>query len=95
MESDFDAVRDRNFRKEAVVLDGKSFVNCRFEPCELIYSGGDPFVFDNTSADGCTLTFVGRAENTVHALATMHRFGMQSFVEDMFEFIRNPRQHIR
>jgi hypothetical protein len=92
METDVDSVRDRNFTKEAVVLDGKTFVNCRFEDCELIYSGGRPFLFENTSADECTLSFVGRAENTVQTLAMMHRFGMQPFVEDMFEFIRSPRQ---
>jgi len=90
MASDVDCVRDRNFTREAVVLDGKTFVNCRFEGCELIYSGGRPFVFKNTTADECTMSFVGRAENTVQTLAMMHRFGMQAFVDDMFDFIRNP-----
>jgi hypothetical protein len=92
METDVDSVRDRNYTKEAVVLDGKTFVNCRFLNCELIYSGGRPFTFENSTADECTLSFVGRAENTVQTLAMMHRFGMQQFVEDMFEFIRSPRQ---
>jgi hypothetical protein len=94
MEDDVDSVRDRNFTKEAIVLDGKRFVNCRFKDCELIYSGGRPFIFESTSADDCTMTFVGRAENTVQTLAMMHRFGMRPFVEDMFEFIRSPRQRI-
>lgn len=91
METDLDAVRDRKFTREAVVLDGMTFVNCRFLGCELIYSGGRPFIFENTSADECTLSFVGRAENTVQTLAMMNRFGMQSFVDEMFDFIRNPR----
>ena len=81
-------VRNRRFSCEAVVLDGKEFVGCRFDRCELLYSGGPPFFFEESSLDDCKLSFVGRAENTVHALAAMHRFGMRSFVEEMFELIR-------
>jgi hypothetical protein len=83
-------VRGREFTDETVVLDGTEFIGCRLVRCELLYSGGRPFLFENTAVEECRLTFVGRAENTIHTLAAMHEFGMRNFVEEMFELIRNP-----
>jgi hypothetical protein len=90
VEAELKIVRGREAKNEAVAIDSTEFVDCRFQDCELIYSGGLPFIFENTSVDGCELVFVGRAENTLHTLAAMHRFGMHLFVEQMFERIRNP-----
>lgn len=48
---------------ERVRLDEKHFVDCTFESCELIYSGG-PVVFERTGFTGChykLLECAGRA----------------------------------
>jgi hypothetical protein len=52
--------------------------------------GRPPLHFENSPVDGCELVFVGRAENTLHTLAAMHRYGLKSFVEQFFDRIRDP-----
>jgi hypothetical protein len=90
MDAELSVVRGRIFANEVVRLDGTEFVDCAFRHCELTYSGGLPFIFENSPVDGCELVFVGRAENTLHTLAAMHRYGLKAFVEQFFDRIRDP-----
>jgi hypothetical protein len=92
MEGELKTVRGRKFVDETVSLDGTEFIDCVFERCELTYSGRAPFLFENTPLNGCNIAFEGPARRTMEALATMHRFGMHAFVEQMFERVRNPFQ---
>ena len=92
MDADLTVVRGRQFANEVVRLDGTEFAGCSFRRCELTYSGGLPFIFDNSSVDDCELVFVGRAENTLHTLAAMHRHGLEAFVDQFFDRIRQPSE---
>lgn len=55
---------DREFRSEEVVLDGASFVRCRFADCRLIYRGGEPPSMKDCAVAGSSYRFEGCADNT-------------------------------
>ena len=63
-------------------LDSGSFANIAFKDAHLIYSGGQPPVFDQCSFDNTTFEFRGQASNTVNFLKTMSptATGMRSIV---------------
>jgi len=48
-------------------LDGKSFVGCILDRCEIVYGGGD-MTHENCTFSGCRVTFVGSAWATVRFL---------------------------
>ncbi len=54
-------------------IDNKYFINCKFDDCVLIYSGGD-CNWSNTVFNNCTLNWLGDASRTVSLLAA---FGYQ------------------
>jgi len=58
---------NKSFRGQTVRLDGKSFSNCRFENCVLIYSG-ERCEWEDTSFFNCQIVFDGPANNTVQFL---------------------------
>ena len=65
-----DEIRNRTFREEVVVLDGRSFNECHLIGCELRYSGGE-FLLAGTSMVGCNWTFGGAAQRTLTLVRTM------------------------
>ena len=89
---DFETVRGAKFANETVQVDGKEFVGCGFDHCNLIYSGGSPFNFVDTVLHDSEIVFTGPAENTLNTLCGLHHFGMHAFVEELIERIRNPFQ---
>jgi hypothetical protein len=50
--------------QETVVLDGRHFVGCTFDGCEISYSGGDFGNEANTYERPCSLVFYGAAHRT-------------------------------
>jgi len=63
-----DPVENRKFGPgERVHLDGKSFINCEFNGCQVIYGGGEVFWQGVTWAD-CEFSFVGPANFTIQVL---------------------------
>lgn len=50
-----------------VQIDNKFFVNCKFERCELIYTGGD-VGWANCSFVDCPIKFNGDAQRTINLL---------------------------
>ncbi len=55
------------FSQEAVLLDGKHFVDCTLDACELRYGGGI-VIFERTRISGCDYMFGGQAGRTVDLL---------------------------
>jgi hypothetical protein len=92
VEIKLEAIVGREFSDEAVHLDGKEFIGCKFQNCELLYAGGLPFILDNSPAEGCHIAFVGAALNTMNTLSTLYAHGLHDFVEQMFERVRDPLQ---
>ena len=87
---ELETIRGAKFANETVHVDGKQFVDCEFSHCSLVYSGGEPFNFVQTELQDAQITFTGPAENTLNTLCALHHFGMDKFVEDIIEKIRNP-----
>lgn len=90
MKSGLKLVSGRKFANEKVRLDGIEFADCELRNCELIYSGGSPFIFGNTPVEGCQIVFEGAAQDTLDTLALLYNYGMHEIVEGVFEHVRNP-----
>ncbi len=50
--------------QETAVLDGRHFVGCTFDGCEIAYSGGDFAHEASTFGRPCSLVFYGAAHRT-------------------------------
>jgi len=62
-----DIVEGKKEKATTIVLDGKSFINCEFEDCTLVYHGGET-AWVNTSIRRCNVQLIGAASNTANAL---------------------------
>ena len=63
-------VSDHAFRDEAVLLDGKHFVDCSMQNCEIVYGGG-VVILERTWISGCQYVFGGQAGRTVDLLKAL------------------------
>lgn len=94
-----ETIQNKTFLDETVEIDGKTFVNCRFENVILKYSGEEPFSLQDSQFHGSLqFLFAGAAANAVEALTAMYAgFGElgRQMVEMFFDSIRNPRQQGR
>ncbi len=61
---------DHAFCDEAVLLDGKHFIDCSLENCELTYGGG-VVILERTWISGCHYVFGGQAGRTVDLLKVL------------------------
>lgn len=80
------------FRDETVELDGARFVDCTFEGCELVYSGGEvPRRVEGNTFRDCRWRFEDAAGRTVRFMAALYG-GLddlgEEIVERTFERIR-------
>ena len=66
-----------SFHQETVVLDGKHFIDCTLEACELSYGGG-AVIFERTRIEGCDYMFGGQARRTVELLTLMGLMSAQT-----------------
>jgi hypothetical protein len=64
-------LENQTFTDQVVSIDDKSFINCIFTRCTLLYSGGELNWYD-TQWINCTFNFGGCAARTAELL---HRFG--------------------
>jgi hypothetical protein len=65
---ELDKIENRRYGPgERIELDGKSFSNCAFDGCEVIYGGEQTFWRDATWRN-CRFTLVGSASYTVQVL---------------------------
>lgn len=75
----------KTFSREPVHLDGKSFIDCRFDGSELIYSGTGPVELKYNAFKGPKWTFSGAAGSTVGFLRALRRDeGTKALFEDIF-----------
>jgi hypothetical protein len=71
--------------RESVATDGVRFVECRFEGAILVYSGGQPPVFERCSFANASWEFAGAALRTIQLLQAINAApGGKSFVDDLF-----------
>ena len=62
-------IENQRFTREAVSLDNRSFINCAFTECTLLYSGEELTWFD-TKFSGCKFKLSGAASRTAMLLET-------------------------
>ena len=78
----------RSFVDQAMVIDGNEYTDCRFERCELIFTGALlPKLVRNHFQD-CKYTFDGPAARTVQFMSALYSGGAQQLIEATFENIR-------
>ena len=63
------AIEGKQFLDETIDLDGKWFVRCRLERCEMIFRGERPFAFTNCHLDAPRVRIEGRARMVLAQLA--------------------------
>ena len=65
---ELEKIENRRFGPgERVELDGKSFINCAFDGCEVVYGGEETF-WDGVTWRDCQFTLVKSANYTVQDL---------------------------
>jgi hypothetical protein len=79
---------DVSLQGREIVLDGSSFLRCRFEKCSLVYGGGALPVLSGCRFDDCSWSFAGAAANTVGFLSGLHNGGFEDLIEATFQQIR-------
>jgi hypothetical protein len=57
-----------------VFVDGVHFIECRFNKCELVYSGGNIPSFIGCEFIECGFAFSASASNTVNYMKVIHRY---------------------
>lgn len=66
-------IEGQTFRVQQIILDGKRFVNCTFDGCELIYKGEDGFSLEKNTFDKLPrIQFIDYAGNTLNTLKMLN-----------------------
>lgn len=76
-----------SFTQETIALDGENFSDCEFRKCRLIYSGGEPPVFDGCKFDHCDWRFEGPAGRTLEHLKVVWGAGAKPTVQALIKDI--------
>jgi len=76
-----------SYNHETVQLDGEAFDGCEFRACRLVYSGGEPPVFEGCKFADCEWKLEGAAANTLVHLRAMWKAGGKAVVQGMIKEI--------
>ena len=88
-----EAVSDKEFNGERIVLDGKSFTRCRFLSCALVFEGTDIFMLSDCAVSNDTLfSLSGPAQLTMQRVhAMLHSTGWAAEVaKNLLEILKTP-----
>src|SRR4051794_13985194 len=79
------------FRHEDVHVDGNDYIDCLFEHCNIMYSGGDLPIFERCSFEHNAFSVERAAQRTVKFLKWLHKEsgGGQSLALQMLEIDNN------
>jgi len=75
------------YNHETVPLDGERFSSCEFRDCRLVYSGGEPPVFDNCRIEDCEWRMEDAAERTLAFLKAVWGAGGKATVQGLIKEI--------
>lgn len=70
-----ETIENKTFINEAVELDGKGFIKCKFIGCHLIFRGKEPFGLREEVLDNVTMEFADHAALTVEAINALYKSG--------------------
>jgi len=60
-----ESVTGKSFERDDVNLDGKHFVECRFEGCSLTHSGPESSTFERCTFKDCEWILAGASGRTI------------------------------
>jgi hypothetical protein len=84
--------KGKRFSDRRVDLDGQTLIDCTFERCKLVFSGGELPTFHGTTFDSCQWIFGGAALRTGLFLALLRDLGGGEIVNGFIEQLsRVPR----
>lgn len=86
--TDREVVRNRQFFRERVLLDGKHFEDCAFETCSLLYQGGVPPNFIRCDFTAPRFVFKGAAQSTLQLMSEIYNGIDERIIEKTFDEIR-------
>lgn len=86
---DRERIQNQQFVGERVVLDGKHFVDCTFENCDLVYRGGVPPNFIRSDFAAPRFVFEDAAQSTVQFMSAIYNGIDERIIEKTFDEIRN------
>jgi len=89
--------QSQTFSNERIDLAGKSFHNCTFQNCELVFDGDRSPTFKDNSFVDTVFVFTNEAVRTLYFLANIYHAGEggQQVIEDTFDAIRQGSFHGR
>ncbi len=83
---------NRTFKNEPINLDDNTYIGCKFNRCEVIYSGGGLPNLTNNAFNDCSWTFDGAAARTISLMSALYEGGLKSVIENTFGNIRGKRK---
>lgn len=86
---------NQTFKSETIELHGKSFQDCTFENCELIFDGDRPPTLQNNRFVDTVFVFTGPATRTLYLLSNIYHAGEggKEVIEKTFSDIREHKMH--
>lgn len=85
--------RERTFEHQDVLLDGNTFISCRFRDCRVIFKATAPVTLGaNYFGENVQWLFDGAASATLQFLSALRNSsgkGGPEFVEKVFEQVRS------
>ena len=87
--------KNQTFKDQRVELDGKTFHDCEFTNCELVFSGDRPPTFSDNRYIDTVFVMTGHATRTMYLLSNIYHAGAggKQVVENIFADIRNKNVH--
>lgn len=82
--------QNKTIKNVFIALDGKTFVKCHFDNCEMSYSGLMQVSLKECTFDQCKWSFAGAAKNTIGFMMGMYGLGGEpaKVIEKAFDQIR-------
>ncbi len=86
---------NETFQSERIELHGKSFQDCTFEDCELVFDGDRPPTLQNNRFVDTVFVFSGPATRTLYLLSNIYHAGEggKEVIEKAFSDIREHTMH--
>ena len=86
---------NETFSQERIELHGKTFRDCTFEHCELVFDGDRPPTFSNNRFVDSVFVFTGSATRTLYLLSHIFHAGDggREVVEKMLTDLRDHNLH--
>ena len=84
-------IQGKTFNNEKILIDGNYYFDCKFNNCELEYSGGTPPSFVECEITDTLFSFSGQASATLQFMNAMYHGGFRPIIEQTFDNIRLHR----